>query len=113
MNNMRSEFNAYRWNARREWSNKKVIDLQRAEEFHDLGAIHRILRETGLSEEKTFSAKGREFCPTEDAIHIWNLVDKIKWRIWEFLQIVFLKFQQATNWIGFQMVRKSDQRLVK
>ena len=67
LNSMRSEFNAYRWNARKEWANKKVIDLQKAEESHDLGAIHRILRETGLSVEKTFSAKGREFCPTSAA----------------------------------------------
>ena len=44
-----------------------MIDLQKAEESHDLGAIYRILRETGLSVEKTFSAKGREFCPTEAA----------------------------------------------
>ena len=64
---MRSKFNAYRWNARREWANKKVIDLQKAEESHDLGATYRILRETVLSVEKTFSAKGREFCPTEAA----------------------------------------------
>ena len=61
LNSMRSEFNAYRWKARKEWSNKKVIAFQRAEESHDLGAIYRILRETGLSVEKTFSAKGREF----------------------------------------------------
>ena len=44
-----------------------MSDLQRAEETHDLGAIYRILRETGLSVEKTFSAKGREFCLTEAA----------------------------------------------
>ena len=48
--------------SKKEWANKKVIDLQRAEEFHDLG-----LRETGLSVEKTFSAKGLEFCPTSAA----------------------------------------------
>ena len=64
---MRSEFNAYRWKARKEWANRKVTDLQKSEESHDLGAIHRILRETGLSVEKTFSAKGREFCPTSAA----------------------------------------------
>jgi len=51
---MRSEFNAYRWKARKEWANQKVTDLQKAEESHDLGAIHRALRETGLSVEKTF-----------------------------------------------------------
>ena len=68
LNNMRSDFNAYRWNARKEWANKKVIDLQKAEESYDLGAIHRILRETGLSVEKAFSAKGREFCSTSAAI---------------------------------------------
>ena len=67
MNSMRSEFNAYRWKARKEWANKKVTDLQKAEKSHDLGAIHRILRETGLSVEKTFSAKGREFCLTSAA----------------------------------------------
>ena len=71
LNKMRSEFNSYRWKARREWANKKVIDLQRAEESHDLGDIYRILRETGLSVEKTFSAKGREFCSTEMAtVHL-------------------------------------------
>ena len=62
LNSIRSKFNAYRWKARKEWANKKVLELQRAEELHDLGAIYRILRETGLSVEKTFSAKGREFC---------------------------------------------------
>jgi len=67
LNSMRSDFNAYRWKARKEWANKKVIDLPRAEESHDLGTIYRILRETGLSVEKTFSAKGREFCSTEIA----------------------------------------------
>ena len=67
LNSMRSEFNACRWKSRREWATKKVIDLQKAEESHDLGAIYRILRETGLSVEKTFSAKGREFCPTDAA----------------------------------------------
>ena len=45
-----------------EWANKKVLDLKKAAESHDLGPIHRILRETGLSVEKTFSSKGREFC---------------------------------------------------
>ena len=48
LNSMRSDLNAYRWRARTEWVNKKVLDLQMAEEAHDLGAIHRILRETGL-----------------------------------------------------------------
>ena len=67
LNSVRSEFNAYRWKSRREWANKKVIDLQKAEDSHDLGAIYRILRETGLSVEKTFSATGREFCSTEAA----------------------------------------------
>ena len=28
LNSMRSDFNAYRWKARKEWANKKVIDLQ-------------------------------------------------------------------------------------
>ena len=51
---MRSDFNAYRWNARKEWANKKVMDLQKAEESHDLDAIHRILSETGLSVDDTF-----------------------------------------------------------
>ena len=46
---------------------------QRAEEAHDLGAIHRILTETGLIVEKTFSAKGREFCLTSTAAtHLEN-----------------------------------------
>ena len=67
LNSMRSEFNAYIWHARTEWANEKVIDLQKAEESHDLGAIYRILRETGLSVEKTFTAKGRELCPTDAA----------------------------------------------
>ena len=53
---MRSEFNAYRWKSRREWANNKVIDLQKAEESHDL-----------VSVEKTLSAKGRQFCSTEAA----------------------------------------------
>ena len=66
MNSMRSEFNAYRWKAKN-GRTKQVLDLQRAEESHDLGAIHRILRETGQSVEKTFSAKGREFCLTSTA----------------------------------------------
>ena len=35
LNSMRSEFNAYRWKSRREWANKNVIDLQKAEESHD------------------------------------------------------------------------------
>ena len=39
-----------------------MLDLKKAEESHDVGAIHRILRETGLSVENTFSAKRREFC---------------------------------------------------
>ena len=64
LNSMRSKFNAYRWKARKEWANKKVNDLQKAEKSHD---FHRILRETGLSVEKTFSAKGREFCLTSGA----------------------------------------------
>ena len=64
---MRSDYNAARWKARKEWANKKKLELQRAEESHDLGAIHRILRETGLSVEKTFSAKVREFCLTSTA----------------------------------------------
>jgi len=42
LNSMRSEFSAYRWHARTEWANEKVIDLQKAEESHDLGAIYRI-----------------------------------------------------------------------
>ena len=67
LNSMRSDFNVYRWKARKEWANEEVLDLQKAEESHDLGAIHRILRETGLSVDKTFSAKGREFCSTEAA----------------------------------------------
>ena len=63
LNSMRSDFNAYRWKARTEWANKKkCLIFKKAEESHDLGATHRILRETGLSVEKTFSAKGREFC---------------------------------------------------
>ena len=57
MNSMRSEFNAYRWKARKEWANKKVTDLLKAEKSQDLGAIHRILRETGLSVEKTFGRR--------------------------------------------------------
>ena len=89
LNSMRSEFNAYRWKARKEWANKKVIDLQRAEEFHDLGAIHRILREIGLSVEKTFSAKCREFCPTgvattyletrgqDQTVNLGNFADRV------------------------------------
>jgi len=54
---MRSEFNAYRWKARKEWANQKVTDLQKAEESHDLGAIHRALRETGLCVEKIFGRR--------------------------------------------------------
>ena len=50
----RSDFNAYRWRATAEWANKKVPNLKKAEESHDLGAIHRILRETGLSMENKF-----------------------------------------------------------
>ena len=66
LNWLRSDFNACRWRARTEWANKKILDLKKgAEEAHDLGAIYQILRETGLSVEKTFSAKGREFCLVE------------------------------------------------
>ena len=78
LNSMRSEFNAYSWKARKEWANKKVIDLQRAKEFHDLGAIHRILRETGLSVEKTFSAKAGNFARLMRQPHILKLEDKTK-----------------------------------
>jgi len=49
LNSMRIDFNAHRWRATTEWANKKVLELKKAEESHDLGAIHRILRETGLS----------------------------------------------------------------
>ena len=69
LNSMRSDFNAYRWRARTEWGNKNVLDLEKAEESHDLGAIHQVLRETGLSVEKQvfFKRKGMlfsEYCST-------------------------------------------------
>ena len=64
MNSMRSDFNAYRWKAGTEWANKKVKDLQKPQESHDVGAMQRILRETGLSVDQTLSAKGRELCLT-------------------------------------------------
>ena len=62
LNSMRSDFNAYRWRAKTEWANKTVLDLKKAEESHDVGGFYGILRETGLSVENTFSAKGRKFC---------------------------------------------------
>ena len=49
----------------------KVLDLKKAEESHDLGDIHQILRETGLSVENTFSSKGREcFSVNTAAAHL-------------------------------------------
>ena len=33
LKSMRSEFNAFSWKSRREWANKKVIDLQEVEEL--------------------------------------------------------------------------------
>ena len=73
LNSIRSEFNAYRWNARREWGNKKVSDLQKAEESHDLGAIYRILRETGLSVEKNLlSQRPGIFVRLKRQPHTWN-----------------------------------------
>ena len=89
MNSMRSEFNTYRWKARREWANKKVTDLQKAEKSHDLGAIHRILRETGLSVEKTFSAKGREFRLTSAATTQLESRGQDQTKDWDILQTVF------------------------
>ena len=41
-------------------ANKKIVDLKEAEETHDLGAIYQNV-------EKTFSAKGREFCLVDAA----------------------------------------------
>ena len=113
LNSMRSEFNAYRWKARKEWANKKVIDLQKAEESRDLGAIHRILRESGLSVEKTFSAEGREFCPTSAATTHLESRGQDQTKDLGDLQTVFQRSRRITNWIGSQTDRKFDLRFAK
>ena len=69
LNSMRSKFNAFRWKARKEWANKKVIDLQKAEESHDLSAIHRILRGTGLSVEKNLFGQKSGVLPDQCGNH--------------------------------------------
>ena len=112
MISMRSEFNAYSWKARKEWANKKVTDPQKAEESHDLGAIHRILRETGLSVEKTFSAKGREFCLTSPATTHLESRGQDQTKHLKILQTVFQRSRRITNWIGSQTVKKFNLRFV-
>jgi len=56
---------------------QKVMDLQRAEESHDLGAIHRILRETGLSVGKTFRQRSGILPDQKRQPHTWNFADRV------------------------------------
>ena len=37
LNSMRTEFNAYRWKARKEWANRKVTDLQKSRRISRFG----------------------------------------------------------------------------